>query len=106
MFKLIKTVLFPTYKEAKEYCEDNNIDYNEIEYDGDYATLEVDFNETNTDITNITTMRSFEIEYINSDDKVDYTIITDVCNKSEAIREIKKKLKKEIYRIVRVCELN
>lgn len=99
---------FPTYNEAEEYCRDNNLSYDVIEYSGDYATININMN-----ISTITNnaecvckqLNDYEVHYINSDDMSAYAVIKDVANKEQAIQELKKRFKKEIYRIVGVLQI-
>lgn len=99
---MIKTIKFPTYSEAKEYCDDNNIDYHLIQYNGDYSTVDVNFNDViDTSIESDMKECCYKICFVNSLDKTSYITII-AHNKDEAIKIAKKKLGKEIYRIVDV----
>lgn len=97
---MLDNIEFPTYNEAEEYCRENNLSYDVIEYAGDYATININLNK-HTD----NHLRNYEVHYVNSDDLAAYTIVNNAVSKEQAVEIVKERFKNEIYRIVGVYEI-
>lgn len=94
---MLENIEFPTYCEAEEYCRENNLSYDVIEYAGDYATINVNLNkQTDKQI------RSYIVYYINSVDKTAYTVVNAAIDTAQAVEKARKTLRSEIRKVILV----
>lgn len=94
---MLENIEFPTYNEAEEYCRENNLSYDVIEYAGDYATINVNLNKQTDKQT-----RSYIVYYINSVDKTAYTVVNAAIDTAQAVEKARKTLRGEIRKVILV----